>query len=222
MSLAFHVYWSVRSPYSYMVTKRLYELQRDYNVSCSVKAVYPHALRAPNLAKSRNEKWIEYFKTDIMRTAAYLGLPMTWPNPDPVAVDPNTGAPQKDQSRAQRLTRLICAAEERGVGIDFIHALTGLLWNPETSDWSEGDKLEATMKRAGIDLSALDAAIASHPHKYEELICENQRQELKDGHWGVPVMVFEGEPFFGQDRFDQLVWRMKQRGLAPRKKDGAS
>jgi hypothetical protein len=26
-------------------------------------------------------------------------------------------------------------------------------------------------------------------------------------------MVFEGEPFFGQDRFDALVWRMKQRGL---------
>jgi 2-hydroxychromene-2-carboxylate isomerase len=27
-------------------------------------------------------------------------------------------------------------------------------------------------------------------------------------------MVFEGEPFFGQDRFDQLVWRMGQKGLA--------
>jgi hypothetical protein len=28
-------------------------------------------------------------------------------------------------------------------------------------------------------------------------------------------MVFEGEPFLGQDRFDILVWRMKQRGLQP-------
>jgi hypothetical protein len=26
-------------------------------------------------------------------------------------------------------------------------------------------------------------------------------------------MVFAGEPFFGQDRFEVLVWRMKQRGL---------
>ena len=33
------------------------------------------------------------------------------------------------------------------------------------------------------------------------------------GHWGVPTMVFEGEPFFGQDRFDHLVWRMAQKGL---------
>jgi hypothetical protein len=29
-------------------------------------------------------------------------------------------------------------------------------------------------------------------------------------------MVFEGEPFFGQDRFDQLKWRLEQKGLARR------
>jgi hypothetical protein len=26
-------------------------------------------------------------------------------------------------------------------------------------------------------------------------------------------MVFKGEPFFGQDRFDLLRWRMQQNGL---------
>jgi 2-hydroxychromene-2-carboxylate isomerase len=29
-------------------------------------------------------------------------------------------------------------------------------------------------------------------------------------------MVYEGEPFFGQDRYDQLVWRMQQKGMARR------
>ena len=29
-------------------------------------------------------------------------------------------------------------------------------------------------------------------------------------------MVFEGEAFFGQDRIDLLVWRMRQRGLKER------
>jgi hypothetical protein len=29
-------------------------------------------------------------------------------------------------------------------------------------------------------------------------------------------MVFQGEPFFGQDRIELLVWRMKQHGLRPR------
>ena len=29
-------------------------------------------------------------------------------------------------------------------------------------------------------------------------------------------MVYDGEPFFGQDRYDQLVWRMRQKGMAGR------
>jgi 2-hydroxychromene-2-carboxylate isomerase len=30
-------------------------------------------------------------------------------------------------------------------------------------------------------------------------------------------MVFEGEPFFGQDRFETLKWRMAQKGLKRRR-----
>jgi 2-hydroxychromene-2-carboxylate isomerase len=30
------------------------------------------------------------------------------------------------------------------------------------------------------------------------------------------MMVFGDEPFFGQDRMDQLKWRMEQAGLAKR------
>jgi 2-hydroxychromene-2-carboxylate isomerase len=33
------------------------------------------------------------------------------------------------------------------------------------------------------------------------------------GHSGVPTLVFNGAPFFGQDSFDMLVWRLKQTGL---------
>ena len=36
------------------------------------------------------------------------------------------------------------------------------------------------------------------------------------GHWGVPTLVFEGEPFFGQDRIEMAKWRMEQKGLLPR------
>ncbi len=36
------------------------------------------------------------------------------------------------------------------------------------------------------------------------------------GHWAVPMMVFGGEAFFGQDRVDQLKWRLEQHGLERR------
>lgn len=39
---------------------------------------------------------------------------------------------------------------------------------------------------------------------------------LAAGHRGVPTVIFAGEAFFGQDRFDVLMWRMKQYGLKPR------
>jgi len=29
-------------------------------------------------------------------------------------------------------------------------------------------------------------------------------------------LVFDGEPFFGQDRIDMAVWRMQQKGLVAR------
>jgi 2-hydroxychromene-2-carboxylate isomerase len=32
----------------------------------------------------------------------------------------------------------------------------------------------------------------------------------------VPTFVFDGEPFFGQDRFELLVWRLGQHGLTRR------
>jgi 2-hydroxychromene-2-carboxylate isomerase len=32
----------------------------------------------------------------------------------------------------------------------------------------------------------------------------------------VPTLVFEGEPFFGQDRIAMATWRMEQKGLQRR------
>ena len=62
----------------------------------------------------------------------------------------------------------------------------------------------------------MDRAVAADPAKYDRVIETNQRDHLAAGHWGVPTMVFEGEPFFGQDRIDLLVWRLEQHGLRRR------
>ena len=35
--------------------------------------------------------------------------------------------------------------------------------------------------------------------------------KLQAGHWGVPMRVLDNEPFYGQDRFDHLLWRLQQR-----------
>jgi 2-hydroxychromene-2-carboxylate isomerase len=83
-------------------------------------------------------------------------------------------------------------------------------------NWSEGSHLAEAASRAGLELAALDAAVSAAPERYDARIEQNQKDHAAAGHWGVPTMVFQGEPFFGQDRFDLLVWRLRQHGLTPR------
>ena len=67
-----------------------------------------------------------------------------------------------------------------------------------------------------MDLAALDEQIESDPAHFIDAIEQNQNALETSGHWGVPTMVFEGEPFFGQDRLDLLLWRLKNAGLSER------
>ena len=48
----------------------------------------------------------------------------------------------------------------------------------------------------------------------------NNKVKAKTGHGGVPLMVFRGEPFFGQDKFDVFFWRLARNSLT--RKDGAA
>lgn len=58
--------------------------------------------------------------------------------------------------------------------------------------------------------------IQDHPEKVDAVWQENQVVQLNAGHGGVPLMIFQGEPFFGQDRFDIFFFRLRQSGLTKR------
>lgn len=216
MTLSFDLYWSVRSPYSYLATPRLYRLQRDFNIQCRVRPVLPHALRDPRAVGRRDELWLSYFKRDIVRTAEFLGMPMKWPTPDPVVTDPSSGAALPEQPHVHRLTRMIVAAEARLRGVSFIYELSCALWSPDVDDWTAPGVLLGVCRRAGLDLIDLEMDATTNAETYDAVIARNDAAEQASGHWGVPVMVFEGEPFFGQDRIDQLIWRLESRGLRQR------
>ncbi len=85
------------------------------------------------------------------------------------------------------------------------------MWGGAVEGWDQGDHLAKACARAGLDLAEMDAAIAARPQAYVDIIEANQQAHREAGHWGVPTMVFEGEPFFGQDRIDLLQWRVRQK-----------
>jgi 2-hydroxychromene-2-carboxylate isomerase len=104
-----------------------------------------------------------------------------------------------------------------GRGLPFLDEVSRVIWSG-TEGWHEGDHLKDATSRAGLNLAELDAKISADPDKYEAIIQDNQKAHADSGHWGVPTMAFQNEPFFGQDRLDVLLWRLKQNGLQPRTK----
>lgn len=216
MTLRYELYWSFRSPYSYLVTPRLVALQRDYDVEADVRVVYPIAVRQPDFFAKSDPLWFSYFLRDVFRSAEFVGLPFAWATPDPVYMDPATRTYPREQPHIHRLTRLGQAAAERGKGLAFLDEVSRTIWSGAVKNWHEGDHLARAAERAGLDLAELDAAIAAEPDRLDSVIEKSQEAQRAGGHYGVPLMVFDGEPFFGQDRFDQLKWRMTQKGLKPR------
>lgn len=218
MTHTLDLYWSFRSPYSYLATPRLIDLETQYDLDIRVRPVRPLILREDGFFESRGKAWLDYLLIDVVRLAEYLGLAIAPPNPDPVAVDPETGKPAEDQSRVLNLTRLGVAASHAGAGLTFLDAASRLIWSGEP--WTQDGRLDAALGKAGIDLAALQGEVDANPERFDAEIAQNEAALAGAGHWGVPTLVFEGEPFFGQDRIELCLWRMRQKGLERRNEEG--
>ncbi|MCH7937405.1 MAG: DsbA family protein [Proteobacteria bacterium] len=216
MALTFDLFWSFRSPYCYLALDRILCLHRDRGVDVVVRPVYPMAVRRPDFFNKTNPLYRPYHTLDSRRVAESLGVPFRRPLPDPIRMDRETGEIAPKQPTIHRLTRLGMAAAMEGRGLEFLDQVSRIIWDGTVDGWDKGTHLADAMTRAGLDAGKLEAAVAAERRKFDAAIEENQTAHQAAGHWGVPLMVFEGEPFYGQDRIDLLVWRMRQKGLARR------
>jgi 2-hydroxychromene-2-carboxylate isomerase len=210
------LYWSFRSPYSYIVTPKLLELERDWDARVNVKPVLPIAVRQPEFFSNADPLWTSYLMRDCVRSAEYAGLTLRWPRPDPVVMDFATRTYPKEQPHIHRLTRLGQLASERGYGLALLRAVSHMIWSGETDGWDQGDHLAQALAAIGLDLTEMDAAQQAEAERLDAAIRQNEVDQRAAGHYGVPLMAYDGEPFFGQDRYDQLLWRMRQKGMGPR------
>jgi 2-hydroxychromene-2-carboxylate isomerase len=216
MTFEAQVYWSFRSPYSYLGAKHYREIEEEYDLAIDVRPVYPIAIRNPEFFAKVNPLWIPYVLKDCLRIAEYRGLPFSWPSPDPIVQDLETRKIAEDQPYIYWLSRLGVEAARRGRGLAFIEEVSSLIWGKAVRGWHQGEHLAEASSRAGLDLGEMQAAIKGNEDDLDAEIFANQDALESAGHWGVPCLVFEGEPFHGQDRIDMALWRMKQKGLRPR------
>jgi 2-hydroxychromene-2-carboxylate isomerase len=212
MSVSIDLFFSFRSPYSYLAMPGALQVIARYDVDMALRPVLPLAVRSPDFFSPENQRRARYIMIDYPRRARMLGLPASWPRPDPIVQDMATFAIAEEQPYIHRLVYLGVEAQRRGRGVQFAAEVSRLLFGG-TPGWDQGEHLHQAAARAGLDLDAMEAAIGEASSHREE-VDANQAALDESGHWGVPTFVYGGEPFFGQDRLDSLCWQLEQDDLA--------
>jgi 2-hydroxychromene-2-carboxylate isomerase len=216
MTLTFDYYFSFRSPYSYLSAPQVEELIARYDIAPRMRFVTPIAIRMPGFFKTVNPLWPPYLLRDTFRISQMHNIPYRWPKPDPIVMDIGSGEVATEQPYIHRVTRMGVAAERMGRGFQFARRGSHAIWSGEVDAWHEGEHLARAANEAGLNAEKLEATVRDEGGDLAAEIERNVADQRNAGHWGVPLFVFDHEPFFGQDRLDHLVWRMKQSGLKER------
>lgn len=177
-------YFSFRSPYSYLAAPRAFALPERYDVEVRYRGVIPMAMRGQSVPRAKRLHTLR----DVDREARRLGMPFGRIH-DPIGA----GA-----------TRCLLVAEharDAGRVEAFVLAAGRGIW-AEAVDVSTDRGLRLVSERAGLEWEACLAALGD-PQLHAR-VDASTRALAALGHWGVPVVVFGGELFWGQDRLDDL------------------
>ena len=203
------VYWSHQSPYCYFALDRILQLCERQNVQVNLKPVLPGVLRNPEVFSDAPLVEQRYFDLDTHRTAEFLGLPYGEAQPYPIEFQSGTlFRAAENQPRIFKLYYLTAAANDTDHGWEFLNRVTRLIWGGNHKDWHKANALQEAIEKADLDYDELSKMAAENITKYDSEFALNHKRLLETGHNGVPTFAYENEPFFGQDRFDQLLWRM--------------
>ena len=147
MTLSVDLYFSFRSPYSYLALPKTMRLVFDYDVTVNLRPVYPLAVRVPDFFKKANPQFARYVVLDSLRVAQHEKIPFRFPRPDPIVQDMATLEVAKHQPYIHRLTRLGALAQLEGRSLVFVDAIARVLWDGTVTPWNEGDYLARAAER---------------------------------------------------------------------------
>lgn len=212
MTAQIDLYWSFRSPYSYLALKKIRDMQARRDIHFNVKIVMPLAIRDPKFFDSRGTSWLSYVMRDIFRISQMTEQVIMPPKPDPIVQDMATAKIADEQPYIWRLSHLGLLACDAGSALPFIDEVSQIIWSGK--NWFEGEALANAASRAGLDLNVLEAQIKGRETELTARLKKHDTELRAAGHWGVPTCVLNNEPFFGMDRLDVLEWRLDQDGIA--------
>ena len=211
------LYFSYRSPYSYLILPRMLKLKEKYDIEINFKVVYPIAIRMPEWFEGKNFFTFFFFKMIDMRLKAKkLGIPFTSKlKPDPIRQNIMTGKISSHQPYIFDICHLGQMAQMKGVGMEFAFEVSSLIFGG-VENWNTDENLSEAAKKVGLDLNQLRESVNVHEEEIIGQIKQNQVDQLNAGHHGVPLTVIGDKHFFGQDQFDKIMETLKEKGLKER------
>jgi len=188
------IYTDYKSPYAFVANKRLFELEDAHGVELEW---LPYTLRIPEFMGTVEERtphfWrkVRYLYMDARRFANAQGLTL-------------------------KGTKRVYDAFYSSAGMlfaqrhDFFRAYHDKVfrsfWNHEL-ELDELAEISAVIESCGGSANAFKAYV-NGPARAEHDRIVDEAETL--GVFGVPTMVFNGELFWGGDRIDMLIERIKQ------------
>ena len=185
------MYWSIRSPYSYIALVRAKELCDFYQVPLIVKPVLPMVMR--RMQVPNNKKF--YISLDAKREAKQYGLGFG------LIADPLGKG-------VERCYALYEFAQSQGKGLEYLENYARGVWAQGIrSDTDKG--LKEIVERSGLNWQAAKQLLGNNSwrHWAQQNLAELYGEDM----WGVPSFKYLSHKVFGQDRINCLERAIVQR-----------
>lgn len=176
------IYWSLRSPYSYIGLVRASQLAKHYDVPLIVKPVLPMVMRRMQVPRTKGF----YILLDAKREAIKYGLDFG------LVADPLGKG-------VERCYALIEFAKAAGKDVEFLESAARGVWAEGIrSDTDNG--LQQLVERVGLDWPQARKLLGGD--SWREGAQENLAEMYGHDLWGVPSFTYGHVKVFGQDRVD--------------------
>ena len=181
------MFYSFRSPYSYLALKRTFDIADAFGLTLEVKPVLPMVMRGMAVPKPK----LLYIAKDACREAERLGIPFGKMF-DPVGLG------------AERCIAAFYYAKSQGRERDFLLAAGKAIWS-EGIDVATDEGMEHVAERSGLFWPELKGSMTLDD--WRTTAEENRNAMTEAGVWGVPSFRIGEVALWGQDR-DWLLARM--------------
>lgn len=203
MSGIIDFYFDYSSPYGYLASERIEAIAGRYNKqviwrSILLGAVFKVTKQAPLTHFPLKG---DYAMKDFNRSAREHKIAYQHPDPFPIATVAASRATiwlrdHKDPALSSKTA-------------DFVHGVFRAYYQ-HGQDITDGSVLSSIANSAGIDVDAMTEALAQQSVK--DALRAEVDSAIETGIFGSPMMIVDGEPFWGHDRLEQFENWLKTGG----------